>query len=440
MCGQAVPDDRVPPRRPLPGLDLHAARPAGPPGPAGRPAGAGRPAPPGPGGRRVPGHQPQHGTQGLPRAGARRPGRGPARAGHLRAPLAGRTGPGQPGRAAPGAAGLAGPGPGGRPGHRGRRGPVRDHPAGRRRGGRGVSAAVEATGLGKRYRRTWALRDCTLAIPQGRIAALVGPNGAGKTTLLHLAVGLLAPTAGAIRVLGQTPGRDPDLLGRVGFVAQDAPLYGDLNGAEHLRLGVELNRRFDQTLARDRLERLGVPLDRRVDRLSGGQRAQVALAMALAKRPELLLLDEPVASLDPLARREFLQALMGSVAEQGLTVVLSSHLLADLERVCDYLIVLQAARVQVLGPVDELLDRHRLLVGPHRGPAGIAGVAAVVRATHTARQSTLLVRTDGPVRDPALRVADVTLEDLVLAYLADPSAGTLPGPAAPVPNRLEVQA
>jgi ABC-2 type transport system ATP-binding protein len=163
--------------------------------------------------------------------------------------------------------------------------------------------------------------------------------------------------------------------------------------------------------------------------------------MALAKRPELLLLDEPVASLDPLARREFLQVLMGSVAEQGLTVLLSSHLLADLERVCDYLIVLQAARVQVLGPVDELLDRHKLLVGPRRDPAGIAGVAAVVRATHTARQSSLLVRTDGPVRDPGLTVDDVTLEDLVLAYLADPSAGTLPGPAAaPAPNRQEVQA
>jgi ABC-2 type transport system ATP-binding protein len=202
-------------------------------------------------------------------------------------------------------------------------------------------AVLEATGLGKRYRRTWALRDCTLALPRGRIAALVGPNGAGKTTLLHLAVGLLAPTAGSIRVLGRAPGKDPDLLARVGFVAQDAPLYGDFTGADLLRLGVGLNRRFDLDLARDRLGRLGVPLDRRVDRLSGGQRAQVALAMALAKRPEVLLLDEPVASLDPLARREFLQALMGSVAEQGLTVVLSSHLLADLERVCDYLIVLQ---------------------------------------------------------------------------------------------------
>jgi ABC-2 type transport system ATP-binding protein len=300
-------------------------------------------------------------------------------------------------------------------------------------------AALEATGLGKRYGRTWALRDCSLALPQGRIAALVGPNGAGKTTLLHLAVGLLAPTAGAIRVLGGTPGRDPALLARVGFVAQDAPLYGDFSVAEHLTMGGRLNPRFDQALARDRLGRLGIPLDRRVGTLSGGQRAQVALAMALAKRPQLLLLDEPVASLDPLARREFLQALMGSVAEQGLTVLLSSHLLADLERVCDYLIVLQASRVQVLGPVDDLLDRHKLLVGPRRDPDRIAGVAAVVRATHTGRQSTLLVRTDGPVRDPAMAVADVTLEDLVLAYLADPSAGTLPGPAAPASDPLEAR-
>jgi ABC-2 type transport system ATP-binding protein len=303
----------------------------------------------------------------------------------------------------------------------------------------GAPAALEATGLGKRYGRTWALRDCSLALPQGRIAALVGPNGAGKTTLLHLAVGLLAPTAGAIRVLGGTPGRDPALLARVGFVAQDAPLYGDLTVAEHLTMGGRLNPRFDQALARDRLGRLGIPLDRRVGTLSGGQRAQVALAMALAKRPQLLLLDEPVASLDPLARREFLQALMGSVAEQGLTVLLSSHLLADLERVCDYLLVLQASRVQVLGPVDDLLDRHKLLVGPRRDPDRIAGVAAVVRATHTGRQSTLLVRTDGPVRDPAMAVADVTLEDLVLAYLADPSAGTLPGPAAPASDPLEAR-
>ena len=196
-------------------------------------------------------------------------------------------------------------------------------------------------------------------------------------------------------------------------------------------MGAKLNRRFDHALARSRLERLAIPLARRVGSLSGGQHAQVALALALAKRPRLLLLDEPLASLDPLARREFLQTLMGSVAEQGVTVMLSSHLLADLERVCDYLVLLSAARVQVLGTVDELLERHKLLIGPHRDPQPpIAGVAQVVRASHTDRQASLLVRTDGPIHDPAWKAHEVTLEDLVLAYLADPSAGALPGPSA----------
>jgi ABC-2 type transport system ATP-binding protein len=293
-----------------------------------------------------------------------------------------------------------------------------------------VSAAIEATGLGKRYRRTWALRDCNLTVPTGRIAALVGPNGAGKTTLLHLAVGLLAPTTGRIRVLDQDPG-GPGLLAQVGFVAQDTPLYRDFTVAEHLTMGGKLNPRFDQLLARGRLERLGIPLERRVGTLSGGQRAQVALAMALAKEPELLLLDEPLAALDPLARREFLQALMGAVAEQGVTVVLSSHLLADLERVCDYLIVLSAAHVQVLGSTEELLDQHRLLIGPYRqAQPPIAGVAQVVRASHTDRQASLLVRTSGPIPDPAWTAHEVILEALVLAYLADPSAGALPGPVA----------
>jgi ABC-2 type transport system ATP-binding protein len=293
-----------------------------------------------------------------------------------------------------------------------------------------VTAALEASGLGKRYgRSTWALRDCNLTVPRGRIAALVGPNGAGKTTLLHLAVGLLAPTTGSIRVLGEQPG-DPGLLAEVGFVAQDTPLYRDFTVAEHLTMGAKLNRRFDQPLARGRLERLGIPLDRRVGTLSGGQRAQVALALALAKRPQLLLLDEPLASLDPLARREFLQALMGAVADQGVTVVLSSHLLADLERVCDYLIVLSAAHVQVLGTTEELLARHKLLIGPYReAQPPIAGVAQVVRSSHTDRQATVLVRTSGPIHDPAWKTHEVSLEDVVLAYLADPSAGALPGPA-----------
>lgn len=288
--------------------------------------------------------------------------------------------------------------------------------------------ALETNGLGKRYGRLWALRDCSLSVPAGRVVALVGPNGAGKTTLLHLAVGLVRGDAGAVRVFGQAPGISRTLLSQIGFVAQNTPLYPDFTAAELIKMGAKLNDRWDGGLPRDRLSRLGIALDRRVGQLSGGQRAQVALALALAKRPALLLLDEPVASLDPLARREFLQALMGGVAEEGTTVLLSSHLLADLERVCDYLILLQGGRVQVLGAVEELVAAHRMLIGPHRVPGGIPGVTAVVRESHTDKQSTLLVRASGPIHDPAWTIHPVSLEDLVLAYLADASVGTLPGP------------
>ncbi|HET6215057.1 MAG TPA: ABC transporter ATP-binding protein [Micromonosporaceae bacterium] len=281
-----------------------------------------------------------------------------------------------------------------------------------------MEAVLETDQLGKRYGRTWALRDCSLHLPEGRIAALVGPNGAGKTTLLHMAVGLLRPDAGQVRVFGESPYDNTKVLAEIGFVAQDTPLYRDFTAAELVIMGAKLNRRWDTPLARSRLAQLGIPPDRPVGKLSGGQRAQVALALALAKRPRLLLLDEPIASLDPLARREFLQALMGSVAETGATVLLSSHLLADLERVCDYLIVLHASRVQLVGPVEDLVAEHRQLVGP-RGHEPIAGVAAMVRASHTDRQSTLLVRTNGPITDPVWTVHEVTLEDLVLAYLAD---------------------
>jgi ABC-2 type transport system ATP-binding protein len=283
-----------------------------------------------------------------------------------------------------------------------------------------METAMETEGLGKRYGGTWALRDCSLHLPEGRIAALVGPNGAGKSTLLHLAVGLLQPDAGQVRIFGESPYANKAILSDIGFVAQDTPLYADFTAAELVRMGAELNRRrWDSSLARNRLAQLGVPPDQPVGKLSGGQRAQVALALALAKRPRLLLLDEPVASLDPLARREFLQELMGSVAETATTVLLSSHLLADLERVCDYLIVLHAAKVQLVGTVDELVSEHRQLIGPRTEPDRISGVADVVRASHTDRQSTLLVRIDGPVIDPAWTVHEVTLEDLILAYLAD---------------------
>ncbi len=197
-------------------------------------------------------------------------------------------------------------------------------------------APIEATGLGKRYGRTWALRDCSIRVPAGKIVGLVGPNGAGKTTFIHLVAGLLRPTCGEVRVFGRSPEADALLLlDRVGFVAQDAPLYSTFSVADMLQFGRRLNRRWDQAAAEDRMRRLHIPPDRRIGQLSGGQRSQVALALALGKRPELLLLDEPVARLDPLARREFMQGLTEAVADEQISVLLSSHLVADLERVCD---------------------------------------------------------------------------------------------------------
>ncbi|HLQ57556.1 MAG TPA: ABC transporter ATP-binding protein [Streptosporangiaceae bacterium] len=281
-----------------------------------------------------------------------------------------------------------------------------------------MTAVLEARGLGKRYGRLWALADCTLSIPPGHVAGLVGPNGAGKTTLLHMAVGLLQPTSGTIEVLGGQPAAGPAQLARVGFLAQDAPTYAGLSVADHLRLGAHLNPGWDARLAHDRIEALDLNPGQRAGKLSGGERAQLALTLAVAKRPELLILDEPVASLDPLARREFLQDLMEAVAEQQVSVVLSSHLVADLERVCDYLIVLTTGRVQVAGEVEDLLATHHLLTGPRRDPATLPASQHVISASHTDRQTTLLVRTDAPIHDPAWTVSQVGMEDLVLAYMS----------------------
>ena len=285
-----------------------------------------------------------------------------------------------------------------------------------------MSAVLETSRLGKRYRRLWALTDCTLSIPGGHVVGLVGPNGAGKSTLLNLAVGLLAPTAGTIEVLGTPPAAGPAELARVGYLAQDAPVYAGLSVADHLRLGARLNPGWDAELARDRVERLDLDPHQKAGTLSGGQRAQLALTLAIAKRPELLILDEPVASLDPLARREFLADLMEATAEQELSVVLSSHLVADLERVCDYLIVLVGSRVRVAGPVDELLAAHYLLAGPRRDPATLPDELTVISASHTDVQTTLLVRASGPVLDPAWTISEVGLEDLVLAYMSQAAA------------------
>jgi ABC-2 type transport system ATP-binding protein len=286
-----------------------------------------------------------------------------------------------------------------------------------------MSAALQTAGLGRRYGSQWALRDCTLEIPHGSVTALVGPNGAGKTTLLRLAVGLTRPTAGSVRAFGLDPrAQAAEALPRVGFLAQEHPLYGGFTVEEMLRVGRRLNVNWDDGAARSRIAELDLPLKKKVRRLSGGQRAQVALTVALAKRPELLLLDEPVASLDPLARREFLRSVVEAVAERELTVVLSSHILADLERVCDHLVILATGRTQLYGPIEEIVSSHRLLTGPRDAADDVTRMHEVVRTSHAERQTTLLVRANGHVYDSRWAVHQFDLEEIVLAYLGQDAA------------------
>jgi ABC-2 type transport system ATP-binding protein len=286
---------------------------------------------------------------------------------------------------------------------------------------------VQTRGLSKRYGKVAALSDATIAVPEGSVSALIGPNGAGKTTLLRLLAGLAKPTGGEVAVLGSPPRQDPGYLAGVGYLAQEIPLYRRLTAEDHIGIGAHLNSRWDGVSVRDRMRSLDIPLDQQVGTLSGGQRAQLALALTLAKHPRLLLLDEPVAALDPLARRRFLAHLAEAVAD-GLTVVLSSHLLADLERVCDHLILLSASRVQLCGEIEALLAEHQILVGPRKDTTAIERDHAIVQAVRTDRQTTLLIRRNGPVIDPAFEVADVGLEELVLAYMGQH--------ARPAPARL----
>jgi len=289
---------------------------------------------------------------------------------------------------------------------------------------------IEASALGKRYGSTWALRECTLAIPGGHVAALVGPNGAGKTTLLNLAVGLSDPTAGTVAVLGGRRAGSPAALDGIAFVAQDAPLYKNLSVADMLHLTRNLNRHFDQGYAEARLAELDVPLKRKAGKLSGGQQAQLALTLALARRPRLLVLDEPMAMLDPLARHDFMATVITAMAEDGVSVVLSSHVLAELERVADYLILVSRGRVQVTGEVDDLLARHRVLTGPAAEADRFADLPGVVHAWRGGTQAHLLIRTNRTTY-PVPRgwaAHPVSLEELALAYLREPGAAALPAP------------
>jgi ABC-2 type transport system ATP-binding protein len=292
---------------------------------------------------------------------------------------------------------------------------------------------LETSGLGKRYGDTWALRDCTLAIPAGHVVALVGPNGAGKSTLQNLTAGLTAPSAGSVGVLsGRAPG-SPAALDGIAFVAQDTPLYknfSNFSAADMLHLTRNLNRRFDQANAEARLADLGIPLKCKASKLSGGQQAQLALTLALARRPQLLVLDEPVAMLDPIARHDFMATVLTAAAEDGVSVLLSSHVLAELERVADYLILMSRGRVQVAGDVDDLLAHHRVLTVPAHEVKRYGEQLNVVHARNGAAQTHLLVRTNATT-DPVPRgweAHPVGLEELALAYLREPGAGALPGP------------
>ncbi|QUF02538.1 ABC transporter ATP-binding protein [Actinosynnema pretiosum subsp. pretiosum] len=276
-----------------------------------------------------------------------------------------------------------------------------------------VSSAVRASGLGKSYGGTWALRDCSFELPAGRVAALVGANGAGKTTLLSVLAGLLEADAGSA-----------DVDGRVAFVAQDKPLYKGFTAHDALTMGARLNTAWDQAKAEAWLDRFEVPRTRACGKLSGGQQAQVAFALALGSCPDVLLLDEPLANLDPLARREVAAALLDEVAETGMTVVLSTHVITELTGVADHLLLLSNGGLLADDDVDGLLAHHAAYTGPRSDAPPVEG--RVVEARHSANQSTFLVRLpDGPRPPVADRWVEraVTLEDYVLARLAESRKG-----------------
>ena len=287
-----------------------------------------------------------------------------------------------------------------------------------------AAPAILASRLGRRYGKVWGLRECSLQVEQGSVVALVGPNGAGKSTLLNVLAGLIDPSEGEVRVLDGA-------AKQVAFTAQGHPLYRSLTVAEMLRAGRLLNEEWDEAGARERLSRLDIPLGKKVGKLSGGQQAQVSLTLALAKRPRLLLLDEPLAALDPVARQGFMQTVMAVAADGGTTIVLSSHVITDLERVCDHVVVLDRGRVQVAGAIDDLLGEHTVVSGPADREEALRRNQCVVGAKTTGRQTIAVVRGEPP-REEAWRVEPVGLEELIMTYLRHPHEGALPGPQGTV--------
>jgi ABC-2 type transport system ATP-binding protein len=290
-----------------------------------------------------------------------------------------------------------------------------------------ASIAVETVGLGKRYRGNWALRDCRLTIPAGKIVALIGPNGAGKSTLLNILAGLTAPTEGSATILDGIPAGSQRARELVSFVAQDLPVYTDLKVRDHLRVARDLNLHWDDERAAERLTSLGIPLDRKAGKLSGGQQAQLALTLALARRPRVLLLDEPMARLDPVARHDFLGFLVTVAYEERISVLFSSHVLPELEKIASYLVLLSRGAVQVTGPADDLVCAHRLLTGPAAEADELARELNAITVSAGSRQVHLLARYAGDP-PPGWDAREVTMEELVLAYLREPAATAFAGP------------
>ncbi|MET7435161.1 MULTISPECIES: ABC transporter ATP-binding protein [Streptomyces] len=289
-------------------------------------------------------------------------------------------------------------------------------------------SAIEAYAVGKRHRRGWALKDCSFRLPAGRICGLVGPNGAGKTTLMGIAADLVDPTTGSVRVFGAVPGSE-EAHRRTAFLAQDKPLYRRFTVAETLRLGRELNPGWDQRAAENIVRAGNVPFEARIGTLSGGQRTRVAFAVAFGKRPDLLMLDEPMSDLDPLVRHELMGALMAEAAEHGTTVLMSTHMLAELENVCDYLLVIADGGLRLAGEVDELRTAHARLTATFKesGPAGAGTSLArhtVVESRTDGHRITALVRPAGPV-DAVWQSETPGLEELLLAYLRSPQVPPL---------------
>ena len=280
--------------------------------------------------------------------------------------------------------------------------------------------ALEADALGKRYGHKWGLQDCSIRLPVGRVAALVGPNGSGKSTLLKMAAGITRPSAGDIRVFGHSPqDQTVEVLRQIGYLDQERPLYRPFRVQEMLKFGRRLNPNWDDALARGYLTDLEISSDAKISDLSVGQQAQVALTMCLAKRPALLLLDEPVAALDPVAREGLMHVLLRSVVDDHTTVLLSSHAISDLATICDYVIILSRARVHVADDLDYVLASHRLLLGSREHLPDIPPGVIVISTTHSERETALLVRVEVPIADPSWRVVEPTLEEIVLAYLRE---------------------